>query len=116
MTREEELERKQARNRKDYESRKEYYKRKSKEWYWRNRDYALQKGAALRQRKREEAHFTPKIFHRSIESLEQDLPVKLRHNTTRLREDFLRIPILERPPYDVFLKLKTIEYLKTQTT
>ena len=116
MTREEELKLKQARNRKDYENRGEYYRQKAKEWYRKNREYALQKGAALRQRKREEAHQMPKVFHRSIESKEQDLPALLRNNTARLREEFLRIPILQRPPYDVYLKMKTIEYLKQQQT
>lgn len=116
MTREEELELKQARNRKDYEKRGEYYRQKAKEWYRNNREYALQKGAALRQRKREEAHHMPKVFHRSIESKEQDLPWPLRNNTARLRDEFLRIPILQRPPYDVYLKMKTIEYLKTHIT
>ena len=115
MTREEELELKQERNRKDYERRGEYYRQKAKEWYRKNREYALQKGAALRQRKREEAHHMPKVFNRSIESKEQDLPLPLRNNTARLREEFLRIPILQRPPYDVYLKMKTIEYLKTKT-
>ena len=94
----------------------EYYKQKSKEYYKENRDFILAKASIQRQRKRKQAALMPKVFHRSIESKEQDLPWPLRNNTARLREEFLRIPILQRPPYDVFLKMKTIEYLKQQQT
>jgi hypothetical protein len=30
----------------------------------------------------------------------------------RLREEYRKIPILERPVYDYFLRCKTIEYLR----
>lgn len=92
----------------------EYFKAKSKAYYRENREFILAKAAIARQRKRKHATQMPKVFHRSIESKEQDLPWPLRNNTARLREEFLKIPILQRPPYDVYLKMKTIEYLKNK--
>ena len=112
MTREEEQGRKSARYRNDYEKHKEEKRARSKAYYWENRDFILEKAAIYRKRKRKEANMMPKRFHRSIESKEQDLPWLLRQNIPRLREAFLKIPILQRPPYDVYLKLKTIEYYK----
>ena len=116
MTRQEELERKQARNRKEYEARKEKrlerQREQSRKWYWKNREYYLAKSAATRKRLREEAKFMPKVFHKSIEAIEQELPYLLRQNVKRLRKSFLKIPILQRPPYDVYLKQLTIEYYK----
>ena len=98
--------------RKKYEENPERYKSKSKAYYWENRDFILAKAAIARKRKRKQALLMPKRFKRSIDAIEQDLPALLRNNIPRLREAFLRIPILQRPPYDVYLKLKTIEYYK----
>lgn len=53
MTRSEELKRKQERNRQEYERRLDRKREQSRQWYWKNRDYALAKAAATRQRKRE---------------------------------------------------------------
>jgi len=92
----------------------EYFKAKSKAYYRENREFILAKAAIARKRKRKYANQMPKVFQRSVESKEQDLPWPLRNNITRLCEEFLRIPILQRPPYDVFLKMKTVEYLKTK--
>jgi hypothetical protein len=114
MTRAEELKLKEAKYRKDYEKYKERQREKSRRWYWENRDWALKKAAIGRQRRRDKAmaNAKPKPVTPSIESIEQSLPFAMRSNTERLREAFLNIPILQRPPYDVYLKLKTIEYYK----
>ena len=105
-------ERDRKRRHEKYIENAEYFKAKSKAYYWDNREFILAKAAIARERKRKHATQMPKVFHRSIESKEQDLPWPLRNNTARLREEFLKIPILQRPPYDVYLKMKTIEYLR----
>ena len=112
MTRAEEYEAKSARNRRDYEKYKERMRAKAKEWYWKNRDYALQKAAANRQRNRECSKVKPRHMEPSIDSIEERLPFAIKRDIKQLRKAFLKIPILQRPPYDVYLKLKTIEYYK----
>lgn len=107
-------ERDRKRRHEKYIENAEYFKAKSKAYYMENREFILAKAAIARSRKRKYANQMPKTFQRSIESKEQDLPWLLRNNTARLREEFLRIPILQRPPYDVYLKMKTIEHLKNK--
>lgn len=114
MTRAEELAKKQERNRREYEARRDAMINKSKEWYYNNHEYALMKAAEYRQRRRREAKFT-KTPPPSTDALEAQLPPSLRANIPRLRKEFLKIPILQRPPYDVYLKLKTIEHSKNKT-
>ena len=111
MTRAEELAKKQERNRREYEARRDAKIIKSKEWYDKNHEYALMKAAEYRQRRRREAKFT-KTPPPSTDTLEAQLPPALRANIRQLRKEFLSIHISKRPPYDVYLKLKTIEYYK----
>ena len=113
MTRAEELAKKQERNRREYEARLDAKIIKSKEWYDKNHEYALMKAAEYRQRRRREAKVT-KTPPPSTDALEAQLPPALRSNIRRLREEFLKIPILQRPPYDKFLRDKTIEHLKNK--
>ena len=113
MTRAEELAKKQERNRREYEARRDAKIIKSKEWYGKNHEYALMKAAEYRQRRRREAKVT-KTPPPSTDALEAQLPPALRSNIRRLREEFLKIPILQRPPYDKFLRDKTIEHLKNK--
>lgn len=112
MTRAEELERKQERNRLEYQARKEKrlerQREQSRKWYWKNREYQLAKAAATRKRLREQAIVTPRESSPSIDSLEAQLPYYLKQDIPGLRAEFLKIPITERPPYDEFLKMKTI--------
>lgn len=112
MTRAEELREKQLRNIKAYEARKEKQREKARKWYWDNREYALMKAAANRQRDKERHPIKVQPIKPSMESLEEQLPFRLRIMKGKLRKEFLKIPILERPTYDVFLKMKTIEYIK----
>lgn len=48
----------------------------------------------------------------STDACEEALPLHLRCNKQRLRDEFLRIHITERPTYDYFLRCKTIEYMR----
>lgn len=107
-------ERDRKRRHEKYIENAEYIKAKSKAYYWDNREFILAKAAIARERKRKHATQMPKAFNSSIASKEEDLPWPLRNNITRLREEFLKIPILQRPPYDVYLKMKTIEHLKNK--
>lgn len=54
----------------------------------------------------------PEYIRPSTYAFEEMLPYSLRINTPRLRQQFLEIPIHERPVYDYFLRCKTIEYLR----
>lgn len=54
----------------------------------------------------------PEYIRPSTYAFEEMLPYGLRINTPRLRQQFLAIPIHERPVYDYFLRCKTIEYLR----
>jgi hypothetical protein len=47
----------------------------------------------------------------STDYFEGLLPPMLYVSRMRLREEYLKIPILERPIYDYFLRCKTIEHL-----
>ena len=113
MTRAEELAKKQERNRREYEARRDAKIIKSKEWYEKNNEYALMKAAEYRQRRRREAKVT-KTPPPSTDALEAQLPPTLRANIRQLRKEFLSIHISRRPPYDKFLRDKTIEHLKNK--
>ena len=111
MTRSEELQRKQERNRREYEARREMKILKAKEYYDINKDYRRIKDAEYRHRRRREAKVT-KTPPPSTDALEAQLPPALRMNIRTLRAEFLSIHISKRPPYDKFLRDKTIEHLK----
>jgi hypothetical protein len=87
---------------------------RAKQYYWKHRESMLQKTAAYRQRKRE-GHIRTVQLPPSIESLEAALPFSMRIKVSRLRAEFKKLPILQRPPYDEWLKQKTIEHLKNKT-
>ena len=114
MTRAEELAKKQERNRLEYQTRKEKrlerQREQSRKWYLKNREYQLAKAAATRKRLREQAIVTPRESPPSIESLEAQAPPIIQKNIGRIREDFLKIPILQRPPYDKYLQAKIQKY------
>lgn len=110
MTRAEDKALRRERNRRDYESRKESKKEYSRRWYYENHDHVLKKAAEYRQRRREDAVVT-KFVPPSTDALESALPPALRKNIMELRAEYLGIHISRRPPYDAFLKMKTIEHL-----
>lgn len=82
---------------------------RAKQYYWKHRDAMLQKTAAYRQRKRE-GHVRTVQLPPSVESIEAALPFFMRTKISCLRSEFKKLPILQRPPYDEWLKKKTQEY------
>lgn len=65
-----------------------------------------------RRRKKEAILDEPVYIRPSTDAFESELPYGLRASKSRLREEYLRIPIHERPVYDYFLRCKTIEFLR----
>ena len=65
-------------------------------------------------RRRKVAGIIPAPDYRppSTSALEAALPVGLAVQRLRLRDEYLAIHISERPPYDYFLRCKTIEHLR----
>lgn len=64
-----------------------------------------------RRRKEREGRNDLREYHQlSTAALEGFLPLGLKMQKTRLRDEYLAIHISERPPYDYFLRCKTIEY------
>lgn len=56
---------------------------------------------------------TEKEYERpSSEAFESELPLRLQANIQRLREEYLNIPIVQRPVYDYWLRCKTIEHCR----
>lgn len=95
-----------------YAAHKDEYKARARKWYWENREHALQKAALNREKRRRNAKFTAETKP-SIDAIEASLPRGLREKIPTLRSRFLDIPIHQRPPYDEYLRYKTIEYLKS---
>jgi hypothetical protein len=100
------------RRREKYQKNADHYRAAQKAYYWKNREFVLAKAALYRQRRREQMKRENKFAQSSVEILERELPVALRINIPRLRATFLKIPILVRPPYDVWLKMIVSEYYK----
>lgn len=65
-------------------------------------------------RRRKAAGIIPAPAYRppSTSALEAALPVGLGMQRLRLRDEYLAIHISERPPYDYFLRCKTIEHMR----
>ena len=108
----EELERKRERNRQEYLKNRDKRMEQSRKWYSMHKDYFYEKTRRYRERKRNETLAASSAIRPSIESQEAVLPYELRRDTERLRREFLKIPIQDRPTYDVFIRQKTAEYYK----
>ena len=54
----------------------------------------------------------PDYIRPSTYAFEEMLPYGLKVKIQRLREEYLAIHISERPPYDYFLRCKTIEHMR----
>lgn len=111
MTRAEDEEVRSYYNRKYYLNRREaviaYQKKYAKE----HKEHI---NAMQRERRRRKALGIdpPRIYRRpSTDSFEAALPPALYCNRMRLREEYRKIPILDRPVYDYYLRCKTIQYL-----
>lgn len=82
-----------------------------------SRDHRERLNEQLRERRkryREGAVVTPHYMPPSTDALEAELPIGLYTQRLRLRDEYLAIHISERPPYDYFLRCKTIEYLRNR--
>ena len=112
MTRMEELERKRERNRQEYLKNRDKRMEQSRKWYSMHKDYYYEKTRRYRERKRNETLAAPSAIRPSIESQEAVLPYELRKKTKQMRHEFLKIPIQDRPTYDVYIRQKTAEYYK----
>lgn len=62
-------------------------------------------------RARHRTPLPPPYIPPSTEACEAMLPYALRQTKTALRNEFLRIPITQRPSYDYYLRTKTVEHL-----
>ena len=80
------------------EQEKEYQRIKHKIWYKKRTEQALKHRANLPKRQ-------------TTADLESSLPNSMKVRLKRIREAFLKIPILERPPYDEYLQNLTIKYI-----
>ena len=95
----------------DYMKRREAKLAYAKQYAIDNREKINRQQRERRQRYRDGAVRTPQYRPPSTSALEAALPVGLAVQRLRLREEYLAIHITERPPYDHFLRCKTIEYL-----
>ena len=48
----------------------------------------------------------------STEAIEEQLPYGMKKNRLRLRAEYLEIPIHKRPPYDYYLRCRTVGYYR----
>jgi hypothetical protein len=111
MTRAEDDAIKRAYQHADYIKRREAKLAYAKQYAIDNRDKINRQQRERRQRYRDGAVRTTQYRPPSTSALEAALPVGLAVQRLRLREEYLSIHITERPPYDHFLRCKTIEYL-----
>ena len=100
MTRAESNALRTERNRKEYLARQEQKKAYARQYYRKNR----------KPRKRE--HHDKPFIPPSTDACESVLPYGLRKDKAALRTEYRKIPITKRPPYDYFLRCKTVEYIR----
>ena len=105
----EQLTKKQETNRSYYLKNREKILRNYKKWYSTHHEQALMTAAMYRQRTREKTHDGMPPKPPTTKELEDALPYELRIHIARLRKEYLSIHITERPAYEDFLKMKTIE-------
>jgi hypothetical protein len=97
------------RNRNEYMSRRDRKLEAQKRYYLGHHEQIMAYQRKYRARNREPIE--PPYIPPSTEACEASLPYALRQKKTELRAEFLKIPITERPPYDYFLRCKTIEHI-----
>ena len=77
--------------------------------------YQAHKEAAKEYARKRRAGLTkkpPEYERPSTEAFEEELPLRLKMQLSRIREQYLKIPITERPIYDYYLRCRTIEHLR----
>lgn len=105
-----------------YELRKEifhnqYMKERERRLKYASEYYKTHKKEAMEYARKRRAGLTvkPHEYQRpSTEAFEEELPFVLKMQLSRLREQYLAIHISERPPYDYYLRCKTIEHLRVK--
>ena len=112
MTRAEDKAVRVATNRKYYLNHREAIIARVKRYTEAHREHINFMQRDRRRRKKEALMGEPTFIRQSTDAFESELPYGLRANKPRLREEYLRIPIHERPMYDYFLRCKTIEFLR----
>lgn len=113
MTRAESDAAKKAANRKDYLRRRDKMLAYQRQYAKDNREHI---NAMQRERRRMKAIGTlgtkKEYIRPSTDDFEGDLPLLLKVNLQRLRDEYLSIPIHQRPVYDYWLRCKTIEHCR----
>lgn len=105
-----------------YEERREYHNSKAREAYMRRRliqpvktfePRSRTKTSRLSREKTERPRggFEPD----SVKRLENEQPFTIQPKLQRLREEFKKIPILKRPPYDEWLRYRVNEILTKES-
>lgn len=110
MTREEANVIKKERNRQMYAEHREEVLAKRREYYRENRDFIRAKYKATHERIKSEAKVSNRNTPPSTAELEAALPYIVRRDIKYLRKKYLEIHITKRPPYEEYLRQKTIEY------
>ena len=105
-----------------YDERREYHNAKAREAYMRRRLIHPVKAYEPRSRTKTERLSREKTDrHRggfepdSVKRLENEQPFIIQPKLQRLREEFKRIPILQRPPYDEWLRYRVNEILTQES-
>lgn len=93
-----------------YESKREEYRARAKAYYQKHKEQVKEKVKECVKRQRALA-IRNRVTERSLttKELEAEQPEVIRKNITALREEYLSIHITERPPYELFLKMKIYE-------
>ena len=95
----------QAQNRKHYLSRREHKLAYQHDYYKQHRDEIL---AKQREKRRNNAAIKKFIKRES----KTPYTYGLRKIKAALRDEYRKIPITERPPYDYYLRCKTVEHIR----
>lgn len=104
-------------NRKHYLSRRERKLAYQHDYYKQHRDEILAKQREKRRNNAAVKKFIKRECKKSYRPPSTDaceclLPYGLRKKKAALRDEYRKIPITERPPYDYYLRCKTVEYIR----
>ena len=101
---------KQLKDRERYIRDRDEYRARAKEYYQKHKEQVKEKVKECVKRQRALA-IRNRVNERPLttKELEAEQPEVIRKNITALREEYLGIHITERPPYELFLKMKLYE-------
>lgn len=117
MTRAESDAMRTERNRKEYLARQERKLAYQHDYYKQHRDEILAKQREKRRNNAAVKRFIKRECKKSYrppstDACESMLPYGLRKKKAALRDEYRKIPITERPPYDYYLRCKTVEHIR----